>query len=164
MPPSSQGATVPYTISTYSSLVPSPGPSFSHGSGYLPIRHQDLLTHLSRSAGFLSPGEYTVPVTPSLGPYSQAQAISNPDGLDFCLSSKDPTLAYDPTWGNCKPTVSRPQNLVPVSTIRDIVLPEQPSSDPVGSNPLSSDLITVSGSIASVSVIRLHDSVGCDPT
>ena len=105
-----------------------------------------------------------MPVTPSLGPYPQAQAINNPDGLDFDLSPADSTLAYDPTWGNCEPTVSRPHNLVPVSTIRDIVLPEPPSSDPVGSNLLSSDLITVSGSIAPVSVIRLHDPVGCDST
>ena len=120
MASSSQG--VPYRISTYSSLIPSPSPSFSHGSEYLPITHKDLLTHLSRSAPFLSPDEYTVPITPSLDPCPQTQAISNPDGLDLglplvteglSLPSADPTGTYDPTWGDCKPTSSHPRNLVP---------------------------------------------------
>ena len=133
------------------------------------LSHQDLPTHLSRSAPFLSPDEYTVPITPSLDPCPQTQAISNPDGLDFglplveeslSLPSADLTTAYDPTWGDCKPTSSYPRNLVPLLTICDIVLLEPSPSDPVGFNLPSSNLIAVSGSIISVSVICLHDSVG----
>jgi hypothetical protein len=155
----------PSQISSYSSLVsPLPAPTLSRGCRYLPVAHQELLTHLLPLDKSLSPEQHTVATAPIIHPDAQFQVITDQDVLDFgfpalaeniSLPAANSTLTRDQTCGECKRTSSGP-NLTGKLTICDIVRSQFPQLNPPRFNLPSFDSTIVSGSIVSGSVIPLH--------
>ena len=71
----------------------------------------------------------------------------------------DPTLAYGPTWEECKLISPRTANPVRMLTILDTVWSQSPPLDPLLPDlpPSDSVVVEVSRSIVSSSVIRSRD-------
>jgi hypothetical protein len=172
VPHPSQTTVHPSQLSAYSSLAPSPVPTLSRGCRYLPIAHQELLTHLLPLAKSLSPEPRVMPTTPAVHPHPQLQLIADQDVLNFgfpalaentSLPAANSTLAHNQTYGECKRTSSGP-NLTGKLTICDIVWPQFPPLDPPSFNYPSFCPTIVSDSIISGSDIPLHEFIGCRRT